>query len=117
MKLDAGRLSELRVFSEAELRRIGADAAKAIATQLQALDRALAAEDLAAAGEASHRARNETLLVGARELDEALAALQQAARDRQLERARAAAARARSLWPPTRAALAELALAAHEATD
>jgi soluble cytochrome b562 len=108
MKLDAGRLSQLRVFSKSELRQIGLDSMRAIAAALDDLDRALAAGELENARDAAHRARNETLIVGAEDLGDALAAVEQATQAGRLERAREAAASARTLWPETRAALAQL---------
>jgi HPt (histidine-containing phosphotransfer) domain-containing protein len=102
MKLDAGRLS---VFSPAELSQIAIGAIEAVEEQFAVLDRALAAPDPVRAREAAHRARNEALLVGARELSEALDAIERALDERQLAAARDAMMRARALWPPTRDAI------------
>ncbi len=108
MHLDARRLSQLQVFSKSELNQIGLDSIKAIGEHLEALNAALTAGDLDRVADAAHRARNETLLVGARELGEALAAVEQAAQRCSMSRVREGTAAAQSLWPPTRAALAEL---------
>jgi hypothetical protein len=105
VQLDAGRLRDLEVFNETELRDIGRGAILALAEQLDALDGALAEGNLPAAAEAAHRARNETQLVGARELSDALGSVEDAARGGRDPLAREAAAAARSLWPSTRKAI------------
>lgn len=105
MTLDAGRLRDLQVFTEDELRDIGRGAIRALVEQLGTLERALAEGDLDVVAQAAHRARNETLLVGARELGEALTSVEDAARGGQGLVAQEAAAAARSLWPSTREAI------------
>lgn len=105
MTLDAGRLRDLQVFTEDELRDIGRGAICALVEQLGTLERALAEGNLPAVAEAAHRARNETLLVGARELGEVLTSVEDAARGGQDLPAREAAAAARTLWPATREAI------------
>ena len=105
MQLDGGRLRDLQVFNQTELKEIGRVTIRSIADQLDALDRAVADGDLAAAAEAAHRARNETQLVGARELEEALGSLEAAARLGRGHDAREAAAAARALWPSTSEAI------------
>lgn len=106
--LDADRLAQLSVFSETELRTITADVIDAVAEQLARIETALGAADLASAADAAHRARNETLLVGAVELSQAFTSLEQAARGGAREHARRAAVTAQDLWPATRAAIARV---------
>lgn len=106
MQLDAGRLRDLQIFTAAEREEIGRRAIDAISQQLDALDRAVAGGDLAAAAEAAHRARNETLLVGAGELSEAFQSVEDAARGMRGSGVGEAVASARALWPPTREAIA-----------
>lgn len=113
MQLDAERLRDLRIFSKNELELIGRRAIDAISQQLDALDHALAGQDLAAARDAAHRARNETLLLGARELGDAFQSVEDAARAGNGSSAREAIAAARALWPSTREAIV---LATHGAT-
>lgn len=113
MQLDAGRLKDLEVFTEAELRDIGREAIRVLGEQLDAIDGGLAAGDLPGVAEAAHRARNETQLVGARELSEALGSIEDAIRDSDERLAREAAGAARTLWPSTREAIE---LATHRAT-
>jgi HPt (histidine-containing phosphotransfer) domain-containing protein len=105
VQLDAERLQDLQVFNEAELREIGLRAIRAISEQLLELDRELAREDLRAAGEAAHRARNEALLVGARELAAALGVVEESARAGRGSVASEAAATAQEVWPSTRDAI------------
>lgn len=107
--LDAGRLAQLRVFSQAELHAIAKSASTVIGDQLKRLQGALASTDLAAAADAAHRARNETLLVGASELTDAFADLEQAARGGDCTGARAAAQQVNAIWPATHDAIDEIA--------
>ena len=105
MQLDAGRLRDQRIFTATEREEIGRRAIDAISQQLGALERAVAGRDLAAAAEAAHRARNETLLVGARELSEAFQSVEDAAREVSGSGVDEAAAAARAVWPSTREAI------------
>ena len=107
--LDADRLAQLRVFSDAERNAITKGAASAITDQLGRVDHALAKSDLHAAADAAHRARNETLLVGAHELTTAFADLERAARGGQQALAREAAEQVKAVWPATEAALDQVA--------
>jgi hypothetical protein len=97
---------DLEVFSREELEEIGRGSVDAISGQLEGIDRALAQRDLMVAGDAAHQARNEALLVGARELGEALQSVEAAARGGRTAEVREAAAAARALWPETREAIA-----------
>jgi hypothetical protein len=106
--LDADRVAQLRVFSDAERRAIAKGAASAITRQLERLERALDSSDLGTVADAAHHARNETLLVGAQLLTEAFADLEQAARDGQHELARGAAQQAKAIWPAARVAIDEI---------
>lgn len=106
--LDSDRVSQLRVFSEAERRAITKGAASAITRQLERLERALESSDLGTAADAAHHARNETLLVGARQLTEALAEVERAARGGEHEPARDAVQDVKALWPAARAAIDEI---------
>jgi HPt (histidine-containing phosphotransfer) domain-containing protein len=103
--LDADRLAQLRVFSQAELHAIAESAASVITDQLRRLERALAKTDLTTVADAAHRARNETLLVGANKLTDAFAVLEAAARDGNTTGARAAARQVNAVWPETHAAI------------
>jgi HPt (histidine-containing phosphotransfer) domain-containing protein len=106
VELDPGRLKDLEVFSQQELEEIGRGSIDAISDQLEEIDRALAQQQLMAAGDAAHQARNEALLVGARELGQALQSLEAAARSGRAAEVRKAAVAARALWPQTREAIA-----------
>jgi HPt (histidine-containing phosphotransfer) domain-containing protein len=103
--LDADRLAQLRVFSQAELHAIAKSALTVIGDQLKRLEGALARTDLSAAADAAHLARNETLLVGARELTDAFADLEHAAREGNCPGARAAARQVNAIWPATHDAI------------
>ena len=106
--LDADRVSQLRVFSDAERRSIANAAASAITRQLERLERALESSDLGTVADAAHHARNETLLVGAQPLTEALAEVERAARGGEHEVARGAAEQVNALWPAARTAIDEI---------
>ena len=106
--LDAERLAQLRVFTEAERRQITADVIETVGAQFERLDAAFAGRDLTTAADAAHRARNEALLVGARELCDAFAKVEQASRGGDVRRASGAAQAAKELWPPTRDAIASV---------
>jgi HPt (histidine-containing phosphotransfer) domain-containing protein len=107
--LDDDRLAQLGVFSDAERHAIAKGAASAITDQFDRLEQALATSDLGAVADAAHRARNETLLVGARALTTAFADLERAARDGEQELASAAAQQAKAIWPATHAAIDKVA--------
>jgi len=107
--LDAGRLAQLRVFSDAERHAIARRAASSIVEELERLEGALASFDLDTVADAAHRARNETLAVGAQSLTDTLGDLERAARGGQHELARAAAQKAKAIWPATQAAIDEIA--------
>jgi hypothetical protein len=109
--LDANRLAQLRVFSDAERQAIAKGASTVITDQLDRLEHAFATSDLGAVADAAHRARNETLLVGARQLTSAFGDLEQAARGGEHELARAAAEEVKAIWPPTQVAIDEIAAA------
>jgi HPt (histidine-containing phosphotransfer) domain-containing protein len=106
VQLDAGRLRDLQVFTEDERRDIGRGAIGALVDQLEGLERALADENLGLVAELAHRARNEALVVGARELGQALESVEDAARAGRRPLAAEAIATARALWPSTREAIA-----------
>jgi uncharacterized protein with LGFP repeats len=106
--LDSGRLDQLRVFSASEVRQIASDVIDAVEAQLERLAAELSAGTLQGAAEAAHRARNETLLIGALELCAEFSSLEDAARAGDRAAGQQAAQRAAGLWPPTRAAIAVL---------
>jgi HPt (histidine-containing phosphotransfer) domain-containing protein len=112
VQLDAGRLRDLQVFTEDERRDIGRGAIRALVEQLGALERALAEGNLQLVAEVAHRARNETLVVGARELGQALQSVEDAARAVRASLAGEAVTTARALWPSTREAIARLSYGA-----
>lgn len=103
--IDLGRILELEGA-------MGADAAEIVASMLanmtaaiDDLERAMAAAELDRATQAAHRCRNDALMLGARQLLEALTELEVATRSSDESGAGAALARVRRAWPPTRAEL------------
>jgi HPt (histidine-containing phosphotransfer) domain-containing protein len=106
VQLDTERLRDLEIFSQSELEVIGRRAIDEISRHLNAVDDAVAGQDLTVAGEAAHGARNEALLMGARELAEAFQSVEDAARAGDGSGVGEAVGRARALWPSTREAIA-----------
>ena len=105
MQLDARRRRDRQIFSRTELERIGRGAIDVITVQLEAIERAMGEPGSCGSAAAAHRARNETLLIGARELGEALQSVEVAARAGRASDVREAAAEARAPWPATREAI------------
>lgn len=95
---------------------MGAEAGAIVATMLRSMTSAIEqVESATAAGEldqatrAAHAARNDALMVGARQLQEALSELEAATRNWDGDRAHVALERIREVWPPTRDGLAAVA--------
>jgi HPt (histidine-containing phosphotransfer) domain-containing protein len=91
---------------------LGSDAGAIVSTMLtgmtEAIDEAeaaMAADELDRAARAAHRCRNDAMMLGARQLLEALTELEAAGREYDAPRATAALERLRAVWPPTRAEL------------
>jgi hypothetical protein len=107
-ELDLGRLGELREMLEAELPEIVATLLAELDAAIGELQRATAAQDLAAAGLAAHAARNSALMIGARPLLEAWGEIETGAREGEPEAVRAGLARPRDCWPALRVELERL---------
>ena len=106
---DLKRIAELQDVMGAELPGIVGSMMESMSTAIEQLERALEAGELDDAVRAAHLCRNDALMVGARELQLALAKVESAARSAQLEQARSEFGPIRELWPPTRNGLARVA--------
>jgi HPt (histidine-containing phosphotransfer) domain-containing protein len=100
--LDRKRLAELGQVIGPDLARVLDSLCESISSAIEDAGEALAAGDPAAAAYAAHRCRNDALMVGALQLNEALGELETASRRRELEPAREAIDRVREIWPATR---------------
>jgi hypothetical protein len=103
--LDPSRLADLQMFGADELRKIAGGVIASLEQVQLELTEATAVGDLARAAELAHRGRNEALVIGARELGEALEALEWAARRSEPARVGDALRLLRALWGPTRTAI------------
>lgn len=112
LELDPGRRADLDIFATDELRKIAADVITAIEGALAELAGEHEVSDLGRSAGLAHGARNEALLIGARELGEGLRAVEQAARRSDRDGLDAALRSVAGVWPPTRAAI-EALTAAH----
>ena len=103
--LDLERIAELSTLVGSDLEAMLGSLVKSMARSIGELERAIAGADLEEATQAAHRCRNDALIVGARELQTALASLEAHSRDFQLEPARDALEPVRRAWPAARAEL------------
>jgi HPt (histidine-containing phosphotransfer) domain-containing protein len=107
--LDRKRIAELGEVIGADLGRVIDSLCESISAAIDDADAALASGELPRAAYAAHRCRNDALMVGALQLQEALAAVEAASRRDQLEQARQAMVRVHDIWPSTRDELAHAA--------
>ena len=107
--LDPKRLAELQDVIGPDFAPTLESLTQSIASAIEDAENALAAGDLPTTAYAAHRCRNDALMVGAAQLQQALAALEAAARSHDLERARALLAPVRDLWPGAREELGRAA--------
>jgi HPt (histidine-containing phosphotransfer) domain-containing protein len=110
--LDRKRITELGQVIGPDLGRVLDSLCQSISSAIDDAADALAAGDPAAAAYAAHRCRNDALMVGARQLQDALGELETASRRRELEPAREAIERVREIWPTTRDELTQAARSA-----
>jgi HPt (histidine-containing phosphotransfer) domain-containing protein len=107
--LDPQRLAELEGLIGPDLGTILQSLGDSISSAIEDAAGALAAGELAGVAYAAHRCRNDAMMVGALQLQEALADLEAASRRDGLEEARQAMRRVREVWPSTRDELARAA--------
>ena len=107
--LDPKRLDELRGLIGPNLGSVVVSLIQSMAEAIGQADGALAAGRLSEAAYAAHCCRNDALMVGATQLQEALSTLEASTRAEQPEPARAALDRVRQLWPETLAELERVA--------
>lgn len=110
-QVDLARISQLENLLGAQLSEIIEALVQSVSEQVEEIERALDAGRPADAVQPAHRCRNDALMIGAKPLLAALTEVESAARRGELEQARSARARLRTIWPATRA---ELQRAAHE---
>jgi Hpt domain len=104
-ELDLSRLADLQQLLESGLPQIVDTLLEELDRSMGAIGRALDDGDLAAAALAAHAARNSALMIEARPLLAALAALESGARGDDARAARQAHGRINQTWPPVRSQL------------
>ena len=104
---DLERITELQEVMGADARTILVSMLASMTNAVDEVEAGLAAGDLDRVTQAAHRCRNDALMLGAKQLQEALTAIEAAARDHDGSRAREATSRLRAVWPATREQLAE----------
>lgn len=107
--IDLSRISQLEDAMGSEAGAIVAMTLHSMTTAIEQVESATAAGELDQATHAAHAARNDALMVGAGQLQEALTALEAATRNWDADGARLALGRIREVWPPTRDGLAAVA--------
>jgi HPt (histidine-containing phosphotransfer) domain-containing protein len=108
VSLDLDRIDRLRVFSRDELVEIVNEVVGGISTLLDSAADAIEVSDHSTVFQAAHRARNEALVVGARDLIRVLAHLELAAQNGDMAAAGEVLGRVRAAWPASRAAIERL---------
>lgn len=106
-EFDIGRITELQEVMGADAQTIVASMLASMTSAIDEVETALAAGHLDRATQAAHRCRNDALMLGAKQLQEALTAIEAATRDHDESRAREALTRLRAVWPAAREQLAE----------
>ena len=106
-EFDLGRITELQEVMGTDARTIVASMLASMTSAIDEVETALAAGHLDRVTQAAHRCRNDALMLGARQLQESLTAIEAATRNHDESRAREALTRLRAVWPTTREQLAE----------
>lgn len=99
---DPARIAQLKEVMGAQADTMVASMLTSLTGAIERLDAAMAAGELEPAIQAAHAARNDALMLGAAQLQSALAEFEAAARDFDDARAGIALDRVRGVWPPTR---------------
>jgi len=108
-ELDLSRLEELQELLQADLPELVTQLTTRLCDALIRIDSALASDDLQAAADTAHAARNDALMLGAGRLLKALEGVELNARDMHSQAAREALACVHLIWPDVRAALQSVA--------
>jgi hypothetical protein len=109
VELSLERLEQMQEVLGSDLQEIVTGVLASLCDAIEETERRMAEADLQAASKAAHAARNDALLVGAKDLLAALTALEEAARGGRAAFARAALATLHEVWPSTRAELTRVA--------
>lgn len=104
--VDLARIVELEGVVGTDAPAIVSSILDTMIIAIDEVEDALARKDLDRAGRAAHRCRNDALMIGARQLLNALTELEIATRNYHPVRAVAALEDVRVVWPPTRDELA-----------
>lgn len=107
-RIDPSKIAELQAIMGADFEEIVGSLLGSITGGLRQIEHAVAAGDLETTYRAAHHCRNDALMVRAGSLLKVLEALEQAARDGDLDAATSELERLQEVWPPTRAELERL---------
>jgi HPt (histidine-containing phosphotransfer) domain-containing protein len=111
--LDLKRMAELGGLIGSDLAGLLSSLVDSMADGIDALGQALADADLPRATQAAHSCRNDALIVGAGQVQEALSEVESRCREEALAPAREAFGRVQLAWPATRVELERAARLAH----
>jgi HPt (histidine-containing phosphotransfer) domain-containing protein len=106
-EFDLERITELEQVMGTDARTIVATMLASMTSAIEEVEAALAAGHLDRVTQAAHRCRNDALMLGAKQLQEALTAIEAATRNHDESRAREALTGLKAVWPATRQQLAE----------
>jgi HPt (histidine-containing phosphotransfer) domain-containing protein len=106
-EFDLARIAELQQVMGADAATIIASMLASMTSAIEEVETALDAGNLDRVTQAAHRCRNDALMLGAKQLQEALTAIEAATRDHDESRAREALTGLRAVWPSTRERLVE----------
>jgi hypothetical protein len=109
VQVDLARISQLEDLLGARLSEIVGSLVRSMSAQIETIGRALDAGRPADAVQPAHYCRNDALMIGARPLLAALIDVESASLSDELEPARSALLRLRSIWPATRDELERVA--------
>ncbi|MFL5829931.1 MAG: hypothetical protein ACJ76X_08455 [Solirubrobacteraceae bacterium] len=109
VELQLDRLEQIQDVVGSDVPEIVAGMLRTMGDAIAQVERAMAELDLAAVAKAAHAARNDALLVGAKDLLAALTNVEDAARRSAAIEAKAAQSVLREVWPSTRAELSRVA--------
>ena len=109
VELQLERLEQIQEVIGSDVPEIVAGMLTTMSDAIAEVERRMAEAELAAAAKAAHAARNDALLVAAKDLLAALTAVEDAARHGDTKAAEAALVALREVWPSTRDELARVA--------
>jgi HPt (histidine-containing phosphotransfer) domain-containing protein len=102
VELELERLAQIQEVMGARLPEILGGIIRTLTAAIEQLEDAIGSGELERAAKAAHAARNDALMIGAKQLLEALTDVETSAREGRAEDASHALSRVRDAWPRTR---------------